>query len=99
MMQGVQNLVQQRISSAPALQFATLLLSAPLQTLTMRGGGAGQGGVMDASAALRANLDAEGRVITDFSAWFTCRLLTPLQHARCNATCYPYMVRCVRCSL
>jgi hypothetical protein len=65
----------------------------------MRGGGAaGRGAVMDASAALRANLDAEGRVITDFSAWFTCRLLTPLQHARCNATCYPYMVRCaLRC--
>ena len=65
---------------------------AHVQMLTMRGG-MGREGVVDASAALRSNLDAEGRVITDFSSWFTCHLLAPLQHARCNATCYPYMVR------
>ena len=65
----------------------------------MCGSALGRGGVMDTSTALQGKLDAEGRVITDFSAWFTCHLLTPLQHARCNATCYPYMVRCKQCSL
>ena len=86
--------LQQRLCTAVVREALTASSPGlPLQALTMRGGGVGRGGVMDASAALRANLDAEGRVITDFSAWFTCRLLTPLQHARCNATCYPYMVR------
>lgn len=69
-----------------------LPLPQPLQTLTAKGSTAVDAGVMDALAALRGNLDAEGRVITDFSAWFTSQLLTPLQHARCNSTCYPYMV-------
>lgn len=70
-----------------------MILPHVLQIQTTQGQTAIDGSTMDASAALLGNLDAEGRVITDFSAWFTCYLLTPLQHARCNATCYPYMVK------
>ena len=36
-----------------------------------------------ASLALRDNVEAEGREVTEFQLWFTCELLSPLQHARC----------------
>ena len=55
------------------------------------GGALGAAEAASAAAALRAGLEAEGRRTTDFSSWFTCRLLTPVQHAACGAACYPFM--------
>lgn len=55
------------------------------------GSGSGDRGVDAVAffAALRDNMEAEGKLTTEFQLWFSCELLAPLQHVRCDATAFP----------
>lgn len=35
-------------------------------------------------------MEAESRLATEYQLWFTCQLLAPLQHARCDCAAWPF---------
>lgn len=61
-----------------------------LRSAAMGAAGGDYSGTVAVSAKLRENVEAEGNKTHELMLWFTCDLLSPLQHAKCDAAAFPF---------